>query len=66
MITIDDDASIADTLAALSYAHLKKVPVVGADGHRVSIVGRFAINRLAIVGHLDKRAASLEPVGAHA
>ncbi|WP_235026601.1 MFS transporter [Dietzia lutea] len=66
VITIDADASIADAVAALSDAHFKKVPVVGADGHLVGIVSRSAINRLAIAGYLDKRAATLEPVGAHA
>lgn len=56
VITISANASIADAVAALSDAHLKKVPVVGdGDGGLVGIVSRSAINRLAIANYLSTR-----------
>ena len=57
VITIDAGASIAEAVAALSDAHLKKVPVIDAsDGRVVGIVSRSAINRLAIGSYLHTRA----------
>lgn len=54
--TIDAQASIADAVAALSDAHLKKVPVVRGDDPRpVGIVSRSTINRLAIGSYLRDR-----------
>lgn len=51
VLTIDADSSIADAVAALSDAHIKKVPVVrGENGPIVGIASRSAINRLAITG----------------
>lgn len=61
VVTIDAGASIADAVAALSDAHLKKVPVVGASGAMVGIVSRSAINRLAITSYLDSRAEVTQP-----
>ncbi|WP_210604365.1 MFS transporter [Brevibacterium oceani] len=56
VVTIDVDASIADAVAALSDAKLKKVPVVdGAGGRMVGIVSRSAINRMAVAGYLRER-----------
>ena len=52
--------AIADAVAALSDAHLKKVPVVRDAGAMVGIVSRSAINRLAITSYLDSRAGSTE------
>lgn len=50
VLTIDASASVADAVAALSDAHLKKVPVVSGEDHlMIGIVGRSAINRLAEV-----------------
>lgn len=60
VVTIDAGASIADAVAALSDAHLKKVPVVSDAGAMVGIVSRSAINRLAITSYLDSRAGSTE------
>ena len=60
VVTIDAGASIADAVAALSDAHLKKVPVVRDAGAMVGIVSRLAINRLAITSYLDSRAGSTE------
>ena len=60
VVTIDARASIADAVAALSDAHLKKVPVV-LDGELVGIVNRSAINRLAISTYLNSRAAAAQP-----
>ncbi|MGN0101734.1 MAG: CBS domain-containing protein [Dietzia sp.] len=65
VVTIDAGASIAAAVAALSDAHLKKVPVV-RDGAMVGIVSRSAINRLAISSYLNARAsAEPEAVPAH-
>ena len=61
VVTIDAGASIADAVAALSDAHLKKVPVVGDSGAMVGIVSRSAINRLAITSYLGSRAGSTQP-----
>lgn len=56
VITIDVDASIADAVAALSDAKLKKVPVVaGVGGPMVGIVSRSGINRMAVAGYLRER-----------
>ena len=60
VVTIDADASIADAVAMLSDAHLKKVPVLdGAQRHLVGIVSRSAINRLAIANYLTTRQTAL-------
>lgn len=60
VLTIDADSSVADAVAALSDAHIKKVPVVdGEDGVMVGVVSRSAINRLAISGYLRSREESL-------
>jgi len=66
VVTIDAGASVADAVAALSDAHLKKVPVV-RGGAMVGIVSRSAINRLAISNYLTAHApqAQQEAVGAH-
>src|SRR5699024_6262713 len=56
VLTIDVSSSIADAVAALSDAHIKKVPVVrGENGPVVGVVSRSAINRLAIAGYLHSR-----------
>ncbi|WP_156228947.1 MFS transporter [Corynebacterium comes] len=56
VLTIDVGSSIADAVAALSDAHIKKVPVVrGENGPVVGVVSRSAINRLAIAGYLHAR-----------
>ncbi|MCS5479639.1 MFS transporter [Corynebacterium sp. YIM 101645] len=60
VLTIDADASVADAVAALSDAHIKKVPVL--RGSRVvGIVSRSAINRMAIANYLNSRGQSLQP-----
>lgn len=64
VVTIDARALIADAVAALSDAHIKKVPVVRDSGELVGIVSRSAINRLAISSHLDSRTAAPESAGA--
>jgi MFS transporter, DHA2 family, lincomycin resistance protein len=67
VVTVTAGASIADAVAALSDARLKKVPVVGAeDGRPVGIVSRSAINRLAVATYLRNRgeAAPAAPVSA--
>ena len=64
VLTIDVDSSIADTVAALSEAHIKKVPVVrGENGPVVGIVSRSAVNRLAIAGYLHTRDKTPHIVG---
>jgi MFS transporter, DHA2 family, lincomycin resistance protein len=61
VVTITADASIADAVAALSDARLKKVPVVNAeDGRPVGIVSRSAINRLAIASYLRTRGKTVQ------
>lgn len=56
VLTIDAASSVADAVAALSDAHIKKVPVVsGENGRVMGIVSRSAINRLAIAGYLQTR-----------
>jgi MFS transporter, DHA2 family, lincomycin resistance protein len=56
VVTITAGASIADAVAALSDARLKKVPVVDAEhGRPVGIVSRSAINRLAVATYLRNR-----------
>lgn len=56
VITIGSNASVADAVAALSDARLKKVPVIqGDDRCLVGIVSRSAINRLAIGSYLRTR-----------
>ena len=65
VVTINATASVADAVAALSDAHLKKVPVVSdEDGRMVGIVSRSAINRLAIGNYLRSRVELLDTVGA--
>lgn len=64
VVTISADASIADAVAALSDAHLKKVPVVNnQDGRMIGIVSRSAINRLAIGNYLRTRSELLQVSG---
>lgn len=64
VVTIDASASVADAVAALSDAHLKKVPVVsGEDRLMVGIVSRSAINRLAISNYLSSRIELLQTAG---
>lgn len=53
VISLSDTASLADAIAALSDAHLKKVPVTNRDGSMVGIISRSAINRLAIANYLE-------------
>jgi DHA2 family lincomycin resistance protein-like MFS transporter len=61
VVTITAGASIADAVAALSDARLKKVPVVNAeDGRPVGIVSRSAINSLAIASYLRTRGETLQ------
>lgn len=65
VVTIDADASIADAVAMLSDAHLKKVPVLdGTERHLVGIVSRSAINRLAIANYLTTRQTALAETAA--
>ena len=61
VVTIDARVSVADAVAALSDAHLKKVPVVRDGGELVGIVSRSAINRLAVSRYLDTRTAAAQP-----
>lgn len=64
VITIDASSSIADAVAALSDANIKKVPVVrGENGPVVGIVSRSAINRLAIASYLHTRGEELQTAG---
>ena len=64
VLTIDASSSIADAVAALSDANIKKVPVVrGENGPVVGIMSRSAINRLAIGSYLSSRDELLHPVG---
>ena len=64
VLTIDVDSSIANTVAALSDEHIKKVPVVrGENGPVVGIVSRSAVNRLAIAGYLHTRNKTPHIVG---
>lgn len=64
VVTINADASIADAVATLSDAHLKKVPVLdSATGDMVGIVSRSAVNRLAIASYLTTREAALQTAG---
>ncbi|WP_211236600.1 CBS domain-containing protein [Arthrobacter castelli] len=67
VITIDAGAPTADAVAALSDAHLKKVPVVNGQGGRiVGIVSRSAINRLAIASYLRTMEAVPQTAGTNA
>ncbi len=67
VLTIDASSSIADAVAALSDANIKKVPVVrGENGPVAGIVSRSAINRLAIASYLHTRSETLETAGATA
>src|SRR5690625_1147578 len=64
VVTINADASIADAVATLSDAHLKKVPVLDSvTGDMVGIVSRSAVNRLAIASYLTTREAALQTAG---
>lgn len=61
VVTIKASASVADAVASLSDARLKKVPVIDdQDGTMVGIVSRSAINRLAIGNYLRERTGSLQ------
>nr|WP_183528310.1 MFS transporter [Micrococcus sp. TA1] len=61
VVTITAGASVADAVAALSDARLKKVPVVnGEDDRPVGIVSRAAINLLAIANYLRTRDQTLQ------
>jgi MFS transporter, DHA2 family, lincomycin resistance protein len=63
VVTVDANASIADTVAVLSDKHLKKVPVVRSEGGPViGIVSRSAVNRLAISSYLASREGQVRPV----
>src|SRR5699024_1117262 len=53
VISLPDTASLADAVAALSDAHLKKVSVASPDGSMGEIISRSAINRLAIANYLE-------------
>ena len=53
VISLSETASLADAIAALSDAHLKKVPVTNPDGSVVGLINRSAINRLAIASYLE-------------
>ena len=56
VLTVDAGSAIPDTVAALSDANIKKMPVVDGDnGHVVGVVSRSAINRLAIASYLRSR-----------
>lgn len=64
VVTINAEESIADAVATLSDAHLKKVPVLDSkDGNLVGIVSRSAINRLAIASYLSTREGDLQMAG---
>lgn len=59
VVTLDVSTTVADAVAALSDARLKKVPVVDGTSRRpVGIVSRSAINRLAMGGFLRRRKAA--------
>lgn len=61
VLTIDAGSSIADAVAALSDANIKKVPAIrGENGPVVGIMSRSAINRLAIGSYLNSRGAQLQ------
>lgn len=63
VVTINFNASIADAVATLSDAHLKKVPVLNGDGvNLVGIVSRSAIDRLAIASYRRARGETQQPV----
>ena len=53
VISLPHTATVADAVAALSDANLKKVPVTTDDGEMVGIISRSAINRLAIASYLE-------------
>ena len=55
VISLPQTATVADAVAALSDANLKKVPVINTQGHMVGIVSRSAINRLAISSYLETK-----------
>ncbi|WP_245616223.1 MFS transporter [Corynebacterium doosanense] len=60
--TIDRNASVADAVAALSDARIKKIPVVDpGTGVVVGVVSRSAINRLAVEHYLRNSDAALAP-----
>lgn len=61
VLTIDATSSIADAVAALSDARIKKVPVVSGQKRRlVGIVSRSAINRLPVGNYLRAREGQLQ------
>lgn len=55
VISLPHTATVADAVAALSDANLKKVPVTNDQGRMVGIVSRSAINRLAISSYLEAK-----------
>lgn len=55
VISLPHTATVADAVAALSDANLKKAPVTNDQGHMVGIVSRSAINRLAISSYLEAK-----------
>lgn len=62
VISLPSTASVADAVAALSDANLKKVPVLNPAGTMVGIVSRSAINRLAIASYLEAEHEAQLPV----
>lgn len=59
VLSIDADASVADAVAALSEAHIKKVPVLRGT-EIVGIISRSAINRMAITNYLSSQEEHLQ------
>lgn len=55
VISLPHTATVADAVAALSDANLKKAPITNGQGHMVGIVSRSAINRLAILNYLEAK-----------
>ena len=55
VISLPHTATVADAVAALSDANLKKAPVTNDRVHTVGIVSRSAINRLAISSYLEAK-----------
>jgi MFS transporter, DHA2 family, lincomycin resistance protein len=67
VLTIEAGSSIADAVAALSDARIKKVPVVRSEnGPVVGVVSRSAINRLAIASYLHTRGETRQMEGSTA
>ncbi|MGP5628257.1 MFS transporter [Corynebacterium casei] len=55
VISLPHTATVADAVAALSDANLKKAPATNDQDHMVGIVSRSAINRLAISSYLEAK-----------